>query len=312
MNYLGIDLGGINIAVALVSEDGRILARHSCPTPRGPEAVADAIAATVREVLSRTGETEVPYLGLGTPGTIDPERGMVEYWSNLDFRHVPLADMLTARLGLPVLMENDANCAALGEYIAGAGRGSRSMVVITLGTGVGGGAVLNGKLYTGFNYAGMEVGHFVIERGGRPCTCGRTGCFEAYCSATALIHQARLAMERNPATLLWTLAGSPDNVDGKMIFESLAQNDETAIQLVRQFTDYLGCGVASLVNIFQPEVFCIGGGISNAGEALLGPVRAILDREDYARHNAFRTRLQRAELGNDAGIIGAALLEQFR
>ena len=209
-------------------------------------------------------------------------------------------------------MENDANCAALGEYIAGAGRGSRSMVVITLGTGVGGGAVLNGKLYTGFNYAGMEVGHFVIEHGGRPCTCGRMGCFEAYCSATALIHQARLAMEREPGTLLWKLAGSPDKVDGKMIFEALAQNDETAIELVRQFTDYLGCGVTSLVNIFQPEVFCIGGGISNAGEALLGPVRAILDREDYARHNAARTRLQRAELGNDAGIIGAALLQKFR
>ena len=312
MNYIGIDLGGINIAVALVSEEGQILARHSCPTPRGPEAVADAIAAEVREVLSRAGETEVPYLGLGTPGTIDPEKGVVEYWSNLDFRHVPLADMLRERLGLPVLMENDANCAALGEYIAGAGRGSRSMVVITLGTGVGGGAVLNGKLYTGFNYAGMEVGHFAIEHGGRPCTCGRMGCFEAYCSATALIRQARLAMEREPGTLLWKLAGSPDEVDGRMVFEALAQNDETAIELVRQFTDYLGCGVTSLVNIFQPEVFCIGGGISNAGEALLGPVRAILDREDYARHNAARTRLQRAELGNDAGIIGAALLQKFR
>lgn len=312
MNYLGIDLGGINIAVALVSEDGRILARGSRPTPRGPEAVADAIAQEVQGLLAQTGADSLPYLGLGTPGTIDPARGVVEYWSNLDFRHVPLADMLQQRLGKPVLMENDANCAALGEYVAGAGRGSRSMVVITLGTGVGGGAVLNGKLYTGFNYAGLEVGHFVIEHNGRPCTCGRAGCFEAYCSATALISQARLAMEREPATLLWELSGDLDHVDGRVIFEAQAQGDETAIRLLREYTDYLGCGVTSLINIFQPEVFCIGGGISNAGEALLAPVRAILDREDYARHNAARTRLQRAELGNDAGIIGAALLDNFR
>lgn len=312
MNYVGIDLGGINVAAALVSEDGTILARRSCPTPRGAEAVADAIAAQVRGVLEQNAGEQVTYVGLGSPGTIDPEAGVVEYWSNLDFRHVPLAAMLQERLGLPALMENDANCAALGEFVAGAGRGSRSMVVITLGTGVGGGAVLDGRLYTGTNYAGLEVGHFVIEHGGRRCTCGRAGCFEAYCSATALIAQARLAMEQAPQSLLWKLAGDLEHVDGKVIFEAQAQEDETAIQVLREFTDYLGCGVASLVNIFQPEVFCIGGGISNAGEALLAPVRAILDREDYARHNKRRTRLQRAQLGNDAGLIGAAMLKDFR
>lgn len=312
MNYIGIDLGGINIAAALVGEDGAILSRRSRPTPRGAEAVADAVAATVGELLQDSRAETVTYLGLGAPGTIDPEAGIIEYWSNLDFRHVPLAGMLQERLGLPVLIENDANCAALGEYVAGAGRGSRSMVVITLGTGVGGGAVLGGKLYTGFNYAGMEVGHFVIEHGGRPCTCGRRGCFEAYCSATALIREARRAMEADSHTLLWQLAGSPDGVDGKLIFDALSRGDKTAAAVVSEFTDYLGCGVASLVNLFQPEVFCIGGGISNAGEALLAPVRSILEREDYARHNAQRTRLQRAELGNDAGLIGAALLQKFR
>lgn len=311
MEYIGIDLGGINVAAALVSEQGEILSRRSCPTPRGADSVADAIAGHVRGLL-KAGNQRPAYIGVGSPGTIDPENGVVEYWSNLDFRHVPLAGMIQQRTGLPAILENDANCAALGEYVAGAGRGSRSMVVITLGTGIGGGAVLDGRLYTGFNYAGLEVGHFVVEHGGRPCTCGRAGCFEAYCSATALIRQAGLAMEKDHGSLLWELAGKPENVTGKIVFQAQAQGDETAAQVVREFVDYLGCGVASLVNILQPEVFCIGGGIAGAGEALLGPVRAILDREDYARHNKSRTRLLRAELGNDAGIIGAALLANFR
>lgn len=311
MSYIGIDLGGINIAAALVGEDGAVLSRRSRPTPRGAEAVADGIAAEVRALLAEAGG-DVPYLGLGAPGTIDPVNGVVEHWSNLDFVHVPLAGMLEERLGLPVLLENDANCAALGEYAAGAGRGSRSTVAITLGTGVGGGAVLNGRLYTGFNYAGLEVGHFVIEHNGRPCTCGRRGCFEAYCSATALIRRAREAMEADPACLLWELAGTPERVNGKLVFEARARGDGPMSRVVEEYLDYLGDGVTSLVNIFQPEVFCVGGGISNVGETLLAPLRARLDREDYARHNRTRARLELAQLGNDAGIIGAALLKQFR
>ena len=313
MEYLGIDLGGINIAAAIVSENGQILARSSSPTPRGEEVVADAIAQTVRRMLEQAGRQAEDFtcLGIGAPGTIDPENGVVEYWSNLNFCHVPLAEMLTKRLGLPVLLENDANCAALGEYVAGAGKGSRSMVAITLGTGVGGGAVLDGRLYTGFNHAGLEVGHFVLEYGGRPCTCGRAGCFETYCSATAIIKRARQMMEEHPDSLLWTLSGGLEQVTGQLVFTAMEQGDESARQVVGELTSYLGNGVASLVNIFQPEVFCIGGGLSNAGETLLAPVRAILEREDYARHNPSRTRLVKAQLGNDAGIIGAALLPEF-
>lgn len=309
--YLGIDLGGTNVAAALVSQQGEICTSRSCPTPRTPEAVADAIAAHVKALLAETTE-QVGYIGIGAPGSIDPDTGEIRYWSNLDFHHVPLTDMITARTGLPALLENDANCAALGEYVAGAGRGSQSIVVITLGTGIGCGLVSRGRLHTGFNHAGLEVGHFVIEKGGRPCTCGRRGCFETYCSATALVREAKKAMERHPESLLWSLAGSLDCVNGQIIFQAQKQGDQTADTVLKEFIDYLGNGVASLVNIFQPEVFAIGGGISGAGEQLLGPVREILDREDYAREGSKRTRLVKAERGNDAGIIGAALLADYR
>lgn len=315
MNYLGIDLGGTNVAAAVVDETGKILGRTSLPTPRGVEAVADRMAEAACTAADNAGIPweQVSSVGVGSPGAIQLETGVVKYWSNLDFEDVPLADLLAARLDKPVLLENDANAAALGEYAAGAGKGSSSMVAITLGTGVGGGAVLGGKLYTGFNYAGMEVGHFVIEHGGRLCTCGRRGCFEAYCSATALIRRTRELMEQNPHSLLWALAaGNLDQVDGRTPFEGAGRGDSTALQIIDEYISYLGCGVTSLVNLFQPEVFCIGGGPSAQGENLIGPVREILQREDYARNQTHRTKLVRALLGNDAGLIGAALLPRFR
>lgn len=315
MTYLGIDLGGINIAAAIVNEEGQILARKRVSTPRGAEAVANAISNAARQAtdLAQVALEEIAFVGIGSPGTIDPKTGVVEYWSNLDFRHVPLADMVSQRLGRMVLLENDANSAALGEYIAGAGKHAHSMVAITLGTGVGGGAVLDGKLYTGFNYAGLEVGHVVIEYNGRPCTCGRRGCFEAYASASAIIRCARERMEDCHSSQLWTLCGGDrEKVEARMIFDGAAQNDALAQELVAEYEAYLACGITNLINTFQPEILCVGGGVAGAGERLLAPVRAILDREDYARHSSRRTRLTLAQLGNDAGIIGAALLNKFR
>lgn len=315
MRYLGIDLGGINVAAAVVDGEGNILSRSRVSTPRtGAEPVADAMAQAARQAAEAAGVelAAIASVGVGSPGTIDPEAGVVEYWSNLDFHHVPLAAMLERRLGRPIYLENDANAAALGEYAAGAGRGSSSMVAITLGTGVGGGAVLNGKLYTGFNYAGLEVGHLVVEYAGRPCTCGRRGCFETYASATALIKRTREEMERHPESLLWQAAGSLEAVEGRTAFLAAERGDETARSVLEEYERYLACGIASLINVFQPEVFCVGGGVAGAGETLLGPVRAMVDREDYARSSARRTRLTLAKLGNDAGIIGAALLPLFR
>ena len=302
MYYLGIDLGGTNIAAAAVDENGRILGRCSRPTPKaGPAAVADDMAAAVREAAAQAALSVegAEGIGLGSPGTVDPDTGVIHYWSNLDFRNVPISALLEERLGRGVGLENDANAAALGEFVAGAGRGSASLVAVTLGTGVGGGAVLGGKLYTGFNHAGMEIGHFVLQQGGRPCTCGRQGCFEAYCSAPALIKRTREVL------------GLPA-ANGRTAFEAAGAGDPKAKAVVEEYISYLGGGIASLVNIFQPEVLCLGGGIANQGEALLAPLREILDREDYARNQIRRTRLVRAELGNDAGIIGAALLSRFR
>ena len=314
MNYLGIDLGGTNVAAAVVDREGTILGRASLPTPRGAEAVADQMAAASLAAAEAAGLTleGVASVGIGSPGAIDPTAGVVKFWSNLDFEDVPLGEMMAARLGKEIWLENDANAAALGEYVAGAGKGSQSMVAVTLGTGLGGGAVLNGKLYTGFNYAGLEVGHMVIEHGGRPCTCGRRGCFEAYCSATALIKRTRELMQDAPDSKLWELAGSLEAVNGRTPFDAAALGDPVAGKVIDEYVDYLGCGIASLVNIFQPEVICIGGGPSAQGETLMAPVRYILNREDYARNNVHRTRLVRASLGNDAGIIGAALLPLFR
>ena len=315
MHYLGIDLGGTNVAAAVVDREGTILGKVSLPTPRtGAEAVADQMAAAARAAAEKAGVPleQVESVGIGSPGTIEPEQGLIRFWSNLNFVDVPLGGLMEARLHKKIYLENDANAAALGEYAAGAGKGSQSMVAITLGTGVGGGAVLNGKLYTGFNYAGMEVGHFVIEYGGRLCTCGRKGCFEAYCSATALIKRTREVMEEHPDSLLWQLAGSLEGVNGRTPFDAAARGDAAAGKVIDEYVNYLGCGVASLVNIFQPEVFCIGGGPSAQGETLMAPVRYILNREDYARNSVHRTRLVQAALGNDAGIIGAALLPLFR
>lgn len=315
MHWIGVDLGGTNIAAAVVAEDGAILGRGGLPCPRGVEAVADAMARAVRMAAEDWGGglEHIDAVGVGSPGTIDPQRGMVELWSNLSFEHVPLAELLSQRLdGREVLLENDANVAALGEYAAGAGRGARSMVAITLGTGIGGGAVLDGKLYTGFNYAGMEVGHMSIAYDGPVCTCGRRGCFETLASATALVRQARSAMEEHRDSLLWRLAPTLEQVNGKVIFAALERGDAAARAVVDQYLNYLACGVVNLINVFQPEVLCIGGGISQAGDVILKPVQDILDREDYARNIPRRTRVTRAVLGNDAGLIGAAMLPGMR
>ncbi len=302
MYYFGIDLGGTNIAAAAVDKAGNILGRSSIPTPRtGAEDLVDAMAHAVELAAQDSGRSieGAQGIGLGSPGTINPVEGMIHYWSNLNLTDVPVVAMLESRLGKKVLIENDANAAALGEFVAGAGRDCDSLVAITLGTGVGGGAVLGGKLYTGFNYAGMEIGHMVLRHGGRPCSCGRKGCFEAYCSATAFIKRTKEVMGLEEA-------------NGRTAFDAAQAGDEKAQSVVDEYVAYLGGGIASLVNVLQPEVIVLGGGIANQKEALLAPIRDILDHEDYARNQKQRTRVMIATLGNDAGIIGAALLSNFR
>ena len=316
MNYLGIDLGGTNIACAVVSEMGEILGKASIPTglPCAAEVIADRIAECCRLAAEKAGisMTEIEAAGIGAPGIADSKTGEVVYSCNLGFSHTPLGSLVSERLGMEVFVENDANAAALGEYAAGCGRGYSSLVAITLGTGVGGGAVIDGKILTGFNFAGGEMGHFVMVHNGELCGCGRRGCFEAYCSATALIRQTKKAMQAHPESSMWRKVPGIDRVDGRTSFDAMAEGDAAAAEVVSKYREYLADGLTSIINIFQPEILCVGGGICNQGEVLLGPIREIIDREDYARDCEKRTKLVRAELGNDAGIIGAAMLPKYR
>lgn len=316
MKYLGVDLGGTNIACAVVNEDGEILGKSSIPTalPDSPQAIADRIAKCCQLAVDAAGYSmdDIVSVGIGTPGIANAQEGIVEYSCNLGFSNTPLAEMVGRLVGKPVYLENDANAAALGEYAAGCGRGCHSLVAITLGTGVGGGVVIQDRLLTGFNFAGAEIGHFVMVQDGELCSCGRRGCFETYCSATALIRQTRRAMQAHPESLLWQVAPTLEEVDGRTSFDAMRQGDAVAKEVVDQYIKYLAGGLTSIINIFQPEVLCVGGGICNQGETLLAPVREIFNKEDYARDSKRRTSIVRATLGNDAGIIGAALLPLYR
>lgn len=314
MYYLGIDLGGTNIAVGIVDEENKIIARANSKTQtENAEQVADAMAETARKALESAGLTlaDVPWIGVGSPGTINKSTGIIEFANNLPFKNTPMQEMLSQRLeGKQVLMENDANAAAFGEYMAGALKGSDNAIAITLGTGVGGGIIINHKIYSGSNFAGAELGHTVIVVDGRPCTCGRHGCWETYASATGLIKTTKEHMADAPKdSPLWTLAdGSMDNVNGRTAFDAMRQGDPVGKEIVDEYIHYFSVGLIDMINIFQPDILCVGGGISNEGETLLAPVREYVDKEQYAMNSTKKTTICRAKLGNDAGIIGAALL----
>lgn len=309
--YIGIDLGGTNVAAGVTDRNGRLIVRTSLPLEtRGAEGVTSAICQAAWAACDRAGlrPDQAVELGLASPGTVDPERGIVSNAHNLGLEVTPLAGMVAEALGLPVCMENDANAAALGEYVSGCGRNALSLVAVTLGTGVGAGAVLNGSIYTGFNGAAFEAGHMVIHQDGRPCNCGRRGCWETYASATGLIRTTQAAMEADQDSALWRYASELAQVTGKTAFDAAQAGDETARQVVEAYTSDLACGIVNLINLFQPEVLCIGGGVSRQGENLLKPIRAVLEREEFTRNYTRRTKICTAELGEDAGVIGAAML----
>lgn len=312
MYTIGIDLGGTNIVAAVVDENFKIIGRAARPTnlPQTAEQIADAMAAVSREAVENSGVdfAKIEAVGVGAPGAINSETGVIFYSCNLEFYNVPMGEMLCKRLGLPVFLENDANAAALGEFVAGAGKGVNDMIAITLGTGVGGGIILDNKIYTGFNHAAGELGHVVIEKGGRHCNCGRDGCLEAYASATGLIQTAREEMEKDKESKMWEIAGSLDKVNGKTAFDAALVGDKAALKVVDMYISHLATGVANFVNIFQPEVICIGGGVSGQGETLLKPLREQVLKESYTRGSDKQTKIVTASLGNDAGLIGAAMI----
>lgn len=308
--YIGIDLGGTNIAAGLVSEDGKILQKASTPTLSGRPIieVVEDMAELCRSLTEKHGVelSDVKGIGIGSPGSIDYENGVVVYSNNLKMDHFPIADELKKLTGLDVKVDNDANCAAMGEYMVN-GEGVKNYILITLGTGVGSGIIVDGKMLHGFNSAGGEAGHSMLVLGGEECTCGRRGCWEAYASVTGLIKQTKRAIEENPASLMKELAGKEGKVSGRTAFEAAKAGDAAALEVVKQYQIYVAEGLLNIENIFQPEIIAIGGGISREGEYLLGPIREYVAKLGYNKYMK-KTKIVTAQLFNDAGIIGAAMI----
>lgn len=312
MYNIGIDLGGTNIVAAVVNEKYEIIASSKTPTnsPRTAEEIFDDIARVSCEAVEKAGLSmaDIDSIGMGTPGTVNGD-GIIEFANNLGFDNVPAKQMLIDRLGVEkVFIENDANCAALGEAYAGVGNGAKDFVAVTLGTGVGSGVIIDGKIVNGVNFAGGECGHMVIVVDGEPCTCGRKGCWEAYASATALINQTKKAMAENPASVMHQLAEEEGKVSGRTAFDAMRKGDVAGIKVVDAYIKYVACGLINLVNALQPEIICVGGGICNEGETLMKPLRKYIEAERYSIHSKLQTKVVRAQLGNDAGVIGAAIL----
>ena len=310
---IGIDLGGTNIAAGLVNEAGSIVDNLSVKTnvPRPMEAIVDDMARLVTTLTERNGLTpeQIVSVGVGVPCTVNEENGHMEDANNLGFDDVPLRELLEARLGRSVFLGNDANVAAWGEYKTGSYGGS--FLMVTIGTGIGGGIILNNRLWTGVNYAAGEFGHMVIRQDGPLCTCGRRGCFEALGSAAGLISQAREAMYHDKESLLWQLCGgNPELVEAKTVFDAAAAGDKTGLKLLDGYTTILSEGLTNLINIFQPAYLCIGGGVSKAGDALLVPLKEKIRSRLYSKNAKKNTQIVLARLNNDAGILGAALLEK--
>lgn len=314
MYRIGVDLGGTNIAVGLVNEKMEIVKKTSAPTraERSAEAIAEDIAALCRGLCRQQGiePRELVSVGIAAPGIANGDSGVVEYCCNLPFRRFPLAEEVARRLGVErVKIANDANAAALGEAVAGAAKGAKDSVMITLGTGVGGGIILNGRIYDGFNHAGGELGHMVIEKDGALCGCGRRGCWEAYSSATALVRMTKEKIEECHAAGRETLMAKAERISGRTACDAMRKGDEAAKEVYDRYISYLACGLTNMINIFRPQVISLGGGVSGEGQSLIDALLPLVRKEQYGGEVVENTELRIALLGNDAGLIGAAMLE---
>ena len=319
MYYIGIDLGGTNIAAGVVDEKYNIVKKASIPTNanRPADEITADIANLCKTVAADAGLTidDIEYIGIATPGSANCQTGEILYANNLPFSNYHMANKLSEALGVSkrVLIENDANAAAKAESVAGAAKGSRYSIMITLGTGVGGGIILDGQVYSGFNFAGAELGHIVIEKDGRQCSCGRKGCWETYSSATGLVRTTREKLEECRKTGRYTvmeemIGGDLNKISGRTAFTAKKSGDEVGAEVVEEYINYLVCGLVNIINIFQPNVLTIGGGISGEGDYLLNLLPEKVFAETYSRGDTPQCELKIATLRNDAGIIGAAAL----
>ncbi len=311
--YIGIDLGGTNIAVGIVDESGKIIAKDSAPTiaERGYKEIVKNMAELTKKIIAdnNLSESDIKGVGIGCPGTVDSKEGVVIFSNNIRMENVPLVEEFKQYFDANVSIMNDADAAAFGEYMIN-GNGADSFIFITLGTGVGGGVVINGKVYNGFNCAGGELGHITLVHDGIPCNCGNIGCWEAYASVTALIKQTDEAMKRNPQSLMHKIAEKEGKISGRTAFDAAKAGDRAGTKVVEKYLEYVGSGLVSIVNIFQPEKLVIGGGISKEGDYLLNPIKEYCYGHEYNKSNK-KTDITIATLFNDAGIIGAALASKL-
>ena len=307
--YVGIDIGGTNLKAGVVDETGTLLSAAKTPLQfTTPEAFVETLAGLSRQAAEAAGigAEEICAVGMGVPGEVDTEHGTILYTCNIPLADLPVGALFRRYLDVPVYLENDANCALYGEIFAGAGRRWETFLLVTVGTGVGGGIVLDKKIYRGFNGAGGEIGHFTLVHDGVLCTCGNHGCWESYASVTALIRQTEEALRANPDSLMKDYLKEDGSASGRTAFDAAKAGDSAAKEVVDTYLRYVADGITSVINIFQPEVLVIGGGISREGDYLLKPVQEYVAKYVYSK-DMEQTQIKIATLFNDAGIIGAAL-----
>ncbi len=312
MVYVGIDIGGTGIQLGIVDAEGKILCKVGIVTRTDIpfEDQIKAMADCVLETLEKSGYTldDVASIGAGVPGVTDPRTGHIAFCTNLGWKDVAFREEMQKHINKPVFIDNDATVAGLAESVAGVSAGTHSSIMVTLGTGVGGGIVLGGKVWSGFHGVGSEIGHMILSMDGEPCTCGSRGCLERYCSATAIIRMAREAVAEHPESLILKNAdGDPANINAKIVIDAAREKDPTAVEVYGQYIRCLGQALANMVNFLDPEVIVLGGGVSKAGDFLVEPLR-----EEVSKYCLYKTlphsRIEIAKLGPDAGIIGAAML----
>lgn len=313
---IGIDLGGTKIKLGVVDENNEIVDRMSIPTlvNRSYQEIIQSMAEGVITLLEGTDINlkQCDFLGIGSPGVIDGKTGTVVYSNNFAWENIPVVEELQKYIDLPMYISNDANCAVLGEAAAGAATDCDNIVLLTLGTGIGSGIILNGKLFEGSNIGGSEYGHSVLVVDGEQCTCGRRGCFEAYASATALIRETKKAAKRNENSILHLLCGSDlTKVCGVTPFKAMEYGDPSAKEVIDNYIKYLGNGIINLINLFRPDKVLISGGICNQGDNLLKPVNDYVAKHCFGGSYTYIPAIIKAALGNTAGIIGAASLQNY-
>lgn len=315
--YIGVDIGGTNIACGIVNDSCEIIARSKIKTNSSGNSLAykDVLKVIKSAVIAACKEagievSEARSIGVGSPGVCNSESGVVENCSNLGFDNSPVKADLENEFKIPVYLDNDANAAAFGEFMSGAAKGAKNAVVITLGTGVGAGIIIDKKIYRGSNFAGGEIGHTVIVVDGVQCGCGRRGCFEAYSSATGLVRMTLKAGEENPQSLINAIIKEDGRCSARTAYKAMKAGDAVGKAVTDDYVKYLACGITNVINTFQPEILCIGGGVCNEGDILLDPLREAVAEQVYSKNSAKNTEIVVCSLGNDAGIIGAAMLHK--